>query len=167
MKKVLVVVDMQNDFVTGVLGTPEARSLVDSMVQFVDGFDGEVIFTQDTHFENYLETQEGKRLPVEHCIIDTDGWQIIPELKSLAEIKFKKATFGSIMLGEDLYKRNPDEIHFVGVCTGICVIANAIMAKSFCPEARIVIHKDLCADVTPEAHELALKSLDALQMDIE
>ena len=167
MKKILCVIDMQNDFVTGVLGSQEAQDLVDPIEQFIINFDGDVVYTQDTHFEDYLETQEGKRLPVEHCICESEGWQIIPEFAPLAERKFKKGTFGSVMLGEWLYQQNPDEIHFVGVCTGLCVLSNAVLAKSFCPEARIVVHKDLCACVSPESHQTALKAMETMQMDVE
>ena len=178
MKKLLVVVDMQNDFVTGCLGTQEARAIVLNLVNFVNLFDGDVIYTQDTHYdkkvlydedtnsyiESYMDTQEGKRLPVPHCIDGTDGWKIIPELNP--KWTLKKVTFGSDSLGKIIKEEAYDEVHFVGVCTGICVISNAVIVKAFNPEARIVIHKDLCACVTPESHVIALKAMQTLQMDV-
>ena len=178
MKKLLVVVDMQNDFITGALGTKEAQAIVPGVVEFVKGFDGFVVATQDTHNSDYLDTQEGKRLPVPHCIDGTEGEEIIPELKNLVvdsekwdsrlSQPFRKDTFGSLSLKEwlSMHCQDCEEIHFVGVCTGICVIANAVIAKTALPEARIIIHKDLCACVTQESHERALKSMETLQMDI-
>lgn len=173
MRKLLVVVDMQHDFIDGALGTEEAKKIVPGVKEFIDNFDGEIIYTVDTHKENYLDTQEGKRLPVKHCIKDTEGWKLEESIDRKEEEHFIKYTFGSDQLfykiaqtvedpTADLY----DEIHFVGLCTGICVIANAILAKTADPEARIVIHKDLCACVTPESHETALKAMELLQMDI-
>lgn len=176
MESCLVVVDMQNDFVTGVLGTEEARAIVPKVVDFVASFKGDVLYTQDTHYDkrtlwdkdtstyvgSYSETQEGKKLPVPHCIEGTNGWQVIPQLNP--EHIIKKCSFGSLNIGDIL--KNYDEIHFIGVCTGICVISNAVIAKAANPEARIIIHKDLCACVTPESHETAIKAMELLQMDI-
>ena len=181
MKKLLVVVDMQNDFITGPLGTKEACDIVPKVANFIEDFDGKVVYTKDTHGKDYLKTQEGERLPVEHCIEGTSGNDVVSKLvakqfwrknedREDEEIKvFNKNTFGSIELGEflkDMSANGLKEVHFVGVCTGICVISNAVIAKTFCPEVRIVIHKDLCACVTPESHERALKSMETLQMDI-
>lgn len=180
MKKLLVVVDMQNDFVTGSLGTEEAQALIKPMSEFIKNFDGDVTSTQDTHYENYLETQEGELLPVKHCIEFTEGWEIVPEIRQAMIEKresiegeqiipnFEKHTFGALWFGNELKYKWFDykEIHFVGVCTGICVISNAVIAKSALPEAKIVIHKDLCACVSPESHERALESMKTLQMDI-
>lgn len=164
-RKLLVVVDMQNDFVTGVLGTREAKAMVEPLVKFVKSFDGDVVYTQDTHYDDYLETQEGQRLPVPHCIKDTKGWEIIPELDP--HWILHKQGFGALKLAVIASDDVPyEEIHFVGVCTGICVIANAVIAKSFAPESRIVIHKDLCACITPESHRNALAAMKTLQMDI-
>lgn len=164
--KLLVVVDMQYDFVFGKLGTQEAFEIILPLQKFIESFDGDVVYTQDTHDDNYLNTQEGKRLPVPHCIRGTKGHDIIPELNPVWRIE--KNTFGSVALFDILSSDNSPykEIHFAGVCTGICVIANAVIAKTAMPEVRIVIHKDLCVCVTPESHEIALKAMQTLQMDI-
>lgn len=175
MKKLLVVVDMQNDFVTGVLGTKEAQEIVPAVTKFIKEFDGFVVVTQDTHYSDYMDTQEGANLPVPHCIKDTNGWEIIPEIKNLVvdpegnnrlTHTFEKETFGAEQFQSWLGMkcRDCEEIHFVGVCTGICVISNAVLAKTVLPEAKIFIHKDLCACVTPESHERALESMKTLQM---
>ena len=168
MKKCLVVVDMQNDFVTGALGSGQAQLLLKPMKSFIDSFDGTVVYTQDTHHEDYMETQEGKRLPVVHCVENRPGWDIVPELGGNVNKQiFKKPTFGSLVLGGFLKDNAFDEVHFVGVCTGICVISNAVIAKANLPQARIVIHADLCACVSDESHETALAAMSLLQMDIE
>ena len=146
MKKLLVVVDMQNDFVTGCLGTPEARAIVPALTEYVKNFDGEVIFTKDTHEKNYLETQEGKYLPVTHCIRGTAGWGIITELKPYVGNDFYcKKTFGSVELANKIKSGNYDEVQFCGVCTGICVISNALMAKAFSIHDKTVV-VDVIAD---------------------
>ena len=167
MGKLLVVVDMQNDFVTGVLGTDAAIAIVRKIESYALHFDGDVIATMDTHFEDYLNTQEGHRLPVEHCIKDTEGWELDVDL---LDIPFKhhieKDTFGSIELGELIANGDYEEVEFCGVCTDICVISNALLVKAFAPEVQIKVLKDLCAGVTPESHETALKAMQACQIDI-
>ncbi len=180
MSKVLVVVDMQNDFITGPLGTKEAQAIVDPIYNFIKEFskdkDSSIIFTQDTHYKdsddkvNYEDSQEGKKLPIEHCIYGTDGWNINDKLldfnySKIIE-KIEKETFGSTALGKFCLKAGYPEIHFVGVCTDICVISNALLVKAFDPEAKIIVHKDLCAGVTPESHEIALKAMEACQIEI-
>ena len=164
VNKLLVVVDMQNDFVTGVLGTKETQAIVEPMKKFIDSFDGDVLYTQDTHFQEYLSTQEGKKLPVPHCIKNTEGWQIVSQFNP--EWVIAKNTFGSMVLANIIQDAGYNEIHFVGVCTGICVISNAVIAKAIDPEVQVIIHKDLCACVTPQSHEAALKQMELLQMDI-
>ena len=167
MEKLLVVVDMQNDFVYGALGNISAQSIVRPLVQYISNFDGDVVYTQDTHQENYLETQEGRKLPVTHCVKDTDGWKLIDELENINFIKgFEKPTFGSLDLQDFLKSSEYKEIHFVGVCTGICVISNAVIAKATLPEAKIVIHKGLCACVNDATHDTALKAMELLQMEV-
>ena len=168
MKKILVVVDMQNDFVTGCLGTKEAQAIVPEMVKYVENFDGTVVFTKDTHQENYADTQEGKKLPVPHCIKNTEGWEIVPELKKIADqcMVFEKPTFGSRTLAEYLAKENPDEVEFIGVCTGICVLSNATLLKAFAPEIPIKVNAKLCACVTPGTHETALAAMQTCQIEI-
>jgi len=172
MKKVLIVVDMQKDFVDGALGTKEAIAIVDAVVEKVKNFDGEVIFTRDTHFENYMETQEGANLPVVHCVKDTDGWEIIPELKVLCEEMgckcYDKPTFGSTALAEDLKKMYDaaelEAVELVGICTDICVVSNALLIKAFMPELSVSLDAACCAGVTPEKHEAALETMRSCQI---
>lgn len=172
MKKVLIVVDMQKDFVNGSLGTKEAVAIVDAVVEKVKNFDGEVIFTRDTHFENYMDTQEGKNLPVVHCVKDTEGWQIIPELKVLCEEKgckcYDKPTFGSRELAEDLKNMYDvgelESVELIGICTDICVVSNALMIKAFMPELPVALDSACCAGVTPEKHEAALETMRSCQI---
>jgi len=168
MKRWLVVVDMQNDFVTGCLGTKEAQAIVPELVKYVEDFDGKVVFTQDTHAENYMETQEGKKLPVPHCIKGTDGWKLIPELQRLAEGKqiFEKPTFGSKELAQAIAEDGPEEVVLCGVCTGICVLNNATLVKAFAPEIPVKVVGNLCACVTPDTHKTALAAMQTCQIDV-
>lgn len=169
--KYLIVVDMQKDFVDGALGTKEAVAIVPAVKKRIEkALDaGEtVIFTRDTHEENYLETQEGKNLPVKHCIRGTEGWEIIPELKQYAKNVFDKPTFGSRELGEYLAnENNAEEITVIGLCTDICVISNALLIKAFLPEVPIFVEKECCAGVTPESHENALKAMQSCQIMVK
>lgn len=177
---VLIVVDMQNDFVTGALGSPEAVEIVPRVVQRVqEGVEkGEtVLFTRDTHGADYAGTQEGRKLPVAHCIKGSEGWEIIPQLRPYAPHPIDKPTFGSQALGalllardEDLRKQGKpgvEKVTFLGVCTDICVISNALLVKAFLPEAEIVVEADCCAGVTPESHRTALETMKACQITVE
>jgi len=172
MKKILIVVDMQKDFVDGALGTKEAVAIVDAVVEKVKNFDGEVIFTRDTHFENYMETQEGKNLPVVHCVKNTDGWQIIPKLDVLCKEMgckcYDKPTFGSTELAEDLKKAYAageiESVELIGLCTDICVVSNALMIKAFMPELPVALDSACCAGVTPAKHEAALETMRSCQI---
>ena len=159
MQKVLVVVDMQNDFIDGALGTKEAVAIVPGVKEKIENFDGVVLFTRDTHETYYLDTQEGQKLPVPHCIRDTEGWPI------------DKETFGSTDLAGELVAMNEDNeiesITFVGLCTDICVISNALLAKASLPEVPIIVDAKCCAGVTPESHENALKAMEACQIQID
>lgn len=171
MKKLLIVVDMQNDFVTGCLGTKEAREITPVIAKYVRNFDGEVIFTRDTHNEDYMETQEGKKLPVLHCLEETDGWQIVPQLQKFSADEnrcriFDKPTFGSTRLAQFVSENAPEEVQLVGVCTGICVLSNAVLIKAFAPEIPVKVIADLCACVTPDSHETALKAMETCQIEI-
>ena len=171
MKKLLIVVDMQNDFVTGCLGTKEAVEITPAIAKYVQDFDGEVIFTRDTHKENYLETQEGKKLPVLHCLEGSDGWQIVPQLRGFPADEsrcrfFDKPTFGSAQLAQFVSENAPEEVQLVGVCTGICVLSNAVLIKAFAPEIPVKVIANLCACVTPESHETALKAMETCQIEI-
>ena len=168
MQEILVVVDMQNDFVTGPLGTPEARTILPKVAEKVKNFPGRVLFTRDTHEENYLESREGKALPVPHCIRGSRGWEICPELETLRkEEPVDKPTFGSTGLGEvlraaDQYGEKIGKITLVGVCTDICVISNALLLRAFLPEAEIAVDAACCAGVTPESHQTALRAMKSL-----
>ena len=173
MQEILVVVDMQNDFVTGPLGTPEARTILPKVAEKVKNFPGRVLFTRDTHEENYLESREGRALPVPHCIRGSRGWEICPELETLRkEEPVDKPTFGSTGLGEvlraaDQYGEKIGRITLVGVCTDICVISNALLLRAFLPEAEIAVDAACCAGVTPESHQTALRAMKACQIAIE
>ena len=169
--KVLVVVDMQNDFIDGALGTKEAVSIVPNVKKKIEEFNGEVFFTRDTHKENYLETQEGKNLPVKHCIKNTIGWEISPELTPLITNEpINKPTFPSKKLAKKLAKLNEEEpiesIELVGVCTDICVISNALTIKAFLPEVPLCVDSKCCAGVTPESHERALEAMKVCQIAV-
>ena len=166
--KLLVVVDMQNDFVTGSLANKDAEAIIDRMVDFVKDYEGEVVFTKDTHQEDYLDTQEGKKLPVVHCIEGTEGWEIVDKLQPFAKDAkiFLKNTFGDTGLGQYIAELGYDRVDFVGVCTGICVISNAMLAKAFSPQTPIYVHADLCACVTKESHETALNAMKCCQIDV-
>lgn len=166
--KYLVVVDMQNDFIDGALGSKEAVAIVPYVKELIKSFDGKVLFTRDTHFENYMDTQEGKNLPVPHCIKDTDGWQIRPELDELRKTEaIDKITFGSKELVE-LLKEEADieSITFVGLCTDICVISNVMLVKAFYPEIPLFVDAKGCAGVTPESHNIALDAMKMCQVKI-
>ena len=166
--KILVVVDMQNDFIDGALGTPEAASIVPYVREVIESFDGKVLFTRDTHFADYMDTQEGKNLPVPHCIKDTDGWRIRRELDALRKTPaIDKITFGSKDL-VDILKGEPsiESITFVGLCTYICVISNVMLTKAFFPEIPLIVDAKACAGVTPESHQNALAAMKMCQVRI-
>lgn len=169
--KLLIVVDMQTDFVDGALGTPEAQAIVENVVKKVSEekeAGTEIIFTMDTHETNYLETMEGKNLPVEHCIRETEGWQLIPELRSLAEgcKIIQKPTFGSTELVHIVTRGNYDEIELIGLCTDICVISNTLLVKASVPETPISVIASCCAGVTPQSHTNALEAMKMCQIMI-
>ena len=162
MQDFLIVVDMQNDFVTGALGTKEAVSIVENVKNKIDSFQGAVIFTRDTHGANYMDTQEGKNLPVAHCIRDTWGWQIVDALDGCQkEVIFDKPTFGSLDLAQYLTAQDVGSVTLIGICTDICVISNAMLIKAALPEVDITVDASCCAGVTPESH---VRALDAMKM---
>ena len=171
MQDILVVVDMQNDFIDGALGTKEAVGIVPLVKDKITNFSGKVFFTRDTHQDNYLSTQEGRNLPVSHCIKETEGWQIRHELDELRQTEaIDKPSFGSVELGQLLVDENAKEsinsITFVGLCTDICVISNAMLTKAFLPEVQIIIDSKCCAGVTPESHATALSAMKACQIKV-
>ena len=170
---ILVVVDMQNDFINGSLGTPEAEDIVGKVADLISGYDRDNVYvTRDTHQEDYLQTQEGRKLPVEHCIEGSYGWQIHPDIAVMlgsAEI-VDKPTFGSTDLANMITDRvtggGPAVITLAGLCTDICVVSNALLLKAFLPETPIRVVRDCCAGVTPEAHEAALATMASCQIEI-
>lgn len=189
--KIIVIVDMQYDFIDGSLGSAEAQAIVPIMVARLKEYEGEqplVIFTKDTHGKNYLETQEGKYLPVEHCMKTagaSNGWCIHKDIASLVDYgnflkladnnsRIEKSTFGSVNLAQQLkemceYKSDDEwieEIIFMGVCTDICVISNALLAKAYCPEVKITVDSSCCAGVTPEKHAAALETMRSCQINV-
>lgn len=174
--EILVVVDMQKDFIDGSLGTKEAVAIVPDVVEKIRKFDGKVIATRDTHAENYLESAEGKHLPVVHCVKDTSGWQINGDvaeaLRSKAEFMvIDKPTFGSVELGEYVKQLNDtvepvEKITLVGLCTDICVISNALLLKAYLPEVPIEVDISCCAGVTPQSHEQAAEAMKMCQIEI-
>ncbi len=171
MQDVLIVVDMQNDFIDGALGTAEAVEIVPKVKEKIERFTGAVLFTRDTHSPEYMQTQEGKNLPVPHCIKGTDGWQIRPELDALRKTDpIDKETFGSAELGRMLSLMNEEEpigsITLIGLCTDICVISNAMIAKAFLPEVPIIVDAECCAGVTPDTHSNALAAMECCQIKI-
>lgn len=169
MKELLVVVDMQNDFVTGALNNAAALEIIDGIkaeILAAKKRGAAVVFTRDTHGNDYLKTREGRLLPVVHCIKGTHGHEIIDELKPLAEHVIDKCGFGSVALAEFAAREKFDAVNFVGVCTDICVISNVFTVKSYLPEAELTVISDLCAGVTEESHKTALAAMRAAQINI-
>lgn len=172
MQNILVVVDMQNDFIDAALGTAEAVAIVPAVAEKIRGFSGQVIFTRDTHEADYLSTQEGRLLPVEHCLRSSAGWEIRKELAGLCPeaTVIDKPSFGSVTLGEYLREENEREsigcITLVGLCTDICVISNALLLKAFLPETEIVVDAACCAGVTPQSHATALSAMKSCQIRV-
>ena len=166
--KILVVVDMQRDFIGGALGTPEAVKIVPYVKNLIENFDGKVFFTRDTHFANYMDTQEGKNLPVPHCIQNTPGWEIHPELDALRKTPaIDKVTFGASALPQILAREaDIQSITFVGLCTDICVISNVMLTKAFFPEIPLIVDARACAGVTPESHKNALAAMKMCQVTV-
>ncbi|WP_298650131.1 cysteine hydrolase family protein [uncultured Granulicatella sp.] len=171
--KVLIVVDMQNDFVDGVLGSKEAISMIDTAVESITSFDGKVFYTQDTHGEDYLETEEGRHLPVVHCIKGSEGWKIHPKIEKALLLKdatgIEKSTFGSEKLMGIIEKEVPDveSITLIGICTDICVISNAMLAKAHFQNTPVTVISSACAGVTPESHENALEAMKMCHIEIQ
>jgi len=175
---ILVVIDMQNDFIDGALGTKEAVTIIPNVIRKIENFTGEIFVTKDTHQDEYLNTSEGKKLPVIHCIKDTKGWELNGEIeKALSdrEVKvFQKPTFGSVELAEYIKEladsKNIDasemKIELIGVCTDICVISNSLLLKAYFPEANIIVDSDCCAGVIPDTHNNALEAMKMCQIEV-
>lgn len=174
-RKILIVVDMQNDFITGALGSAEAQAIVPNVVEKVKKFEGDIYFTRDTHFDNYINTLEGKKLPVPHCIKDTEGWSIIKELNDYAcnrteSVTCKriidKYTFGYSEWVMHFAACEEKEFELCGVCTDICVISNALALRMLYPDAKITVDASCCAGVTPEKHAAALEVMKSCQIEV-
>lgn len=174
MQKILVVIDMQNDFIDGALGTEEAQKIVENVVKKIERHEkGGIFATRDTHGENYLETAEGRHLPVPHCIKGTRGWELRQEIAEQLSGKgaevIDKPTFGSEILAQRLYElaeKEETEIELVGLCTDICVVSNALLLKAKLPEVTIRVDASCCAGVTPESHEAALLTMKMCQIEV-
>ena len=174
MKKILIVVDMQNDFITGTLGTEDAQSIVDNAVNIIENFDGDIFATYDTHFEDYPDTLEGRNLPVTHCVKDTQGWELDARIQEAVSKKgyerVEKVTFGSVDLPEIISERydvSDIEIEIFGLCTDICVVSNALMLKANFPETKITLWEKACAGVTKETHNAAIATMKMCQIDVK
>ncbi|QNM06294.1 cysteine hydrolase family protein [Qiania dongpingensis] len=175
MSRALIVVDMQKDFIEGALGTKEAKVIVPRVKEKIRGFDGIVLATMDTHGTDYKNTQEGRKLPVAHCIKGSGGWELEPEIDLLLKEKqariFEKSSFGSVELAQYLAEINEkeplEEIELVGLCTDICVISNAMLIKAFLPEVPVLADSGCCAGVTPESHINALEAMKMCQITVE
>ena len=163
LKRLLVVVDMQRDFIDGAMGSDAAQAIVPRVEALVAEAE-EVVYTQDTHGADYAETREGRLLPVPHCIRGTAGWEILPSLFRAGARIFAKQTFGSVPLAE--YAKGYDEIVLCGVCTDICVVSNALLIRAFAPEANVRVVASACAGTSPAAHEAALLVLRSCQVEI-
>lgn len=169
MKKLLIVVDMQNDFVTGSLGTEEAKKIIPNVKTRIEravkeGWD--IWFTKDTHEEDYLKTQEGTKLPVEHCIRGTKGWEIIDDLKEYVKHVIEKPSFGSVKLADGVKENTYEEVELIGLCTDICVVSNALLIKALSPELPIAVSEQCCAGVTVDTHEAAIRTMQMCQIEI-
>ena len=172
MRKILIVIDMQNDFIDAALGTKEAVSIVEAVKEKIRSYPAENVYaTMDTHGENYMDTQEGKYLPVPHCIRGTEGWKIRPDIEDLlkgAKI-YEKPTFGSVKMAADLKalsEKEEIELELIGLCTDICVASNALLLKAVMPEVKISVDPVCCAGVTPEKHEAALETMRSCQIQV-
>lgn len=173
MRRILLVVDMQNDFISGALGTPEAEAIVDRVAEEIGKYPvSDVIATRDTHGEDYLETQEGRNLPVIHCVKGTPGWDLHPKIAAALRgaVVLDKTAFASRELAEklsDLAEQEELEITLTGLCTDICVVSNALLIKAFLPETSLRVLADCCAGVTPESHRAALDTMRMCQIQIQ
>lgn len=169
MSKYLIVVDVQKDFVDGALGTPEAQAIIPRVKEKIAecrANGGKIIFTRDTHQKNYLETNEGKHLPVEHCIEGTDGWQIYEGLTESDSVILNKPTFGYLGWIKYIEDSADLEIELIGLCTDICVASNALILKATFPEAVVSVDSTACAGVTPASHEASLNTMRMCQVEV-
>lgn len=170
--KTLIVVDMQNDFITGSLANPDAQAIIPDMVEYIKNFDGQIIFTRDTHYPDYMRTQEGKNLPIMHCQYGSEGWDIQDDLfeavrgRNIEWSVVDKNSFGDTYELEDEIDAYTDEIYLCGTCTDICVISVALNLKARYPEIKMYCIADLCAGLTPEKHAAALEVMRSCQIEV-
>jgi nicotinamidase-related amidase len=170
MQEVLIVIDMQKDFLTGELANPLAETVTKNVREKIQSYRAqgkEVIFTRDTHGDDYMNTQEGKNLPVPHCIKGTDGWELVEGLAKDTDKIFNKPTFGSIELAQYVKEKKFSSVELVGVCTDICVVSNALLIKAHCPEISVSVDGACCAGVTKESHDAALKTMSFCQVLVQ
>lgn len=173
-KNLLIVVDMQNDFIDGSLGTPEAKVILPRAIDKAKYFNGDVWLTQDTHYEDYLQTQEGENLPVVHCVEGSEGWKLHPQIDAIRRSRnstvFKKNTFASEDLADAVFQDyqagKVASVTLIGLCTDICVVSNALLLKAKIPELRIYIDEKCCAGVTPQKHNAAIETMRSCQIEI-
>lgn len=167
MKRALIIIDMQKDFVDGTLANPSAKAIVEPIVKYTGAFEGDIFATRDTHGQNYLETSEGKRLPVVHCVHGTPGWEIVPEILAALNKKnaklVDKPTFGYLAWD---FLASYDEVTLVGTCTDICVVSNALILKAKFPDLTLKVKAELCAGTTKENHDAALAVMQCCQVEI-
>lgn len=167
MKKLLVLVDFQNDFIDGSLGTPEAQGIVPAVLAKIASYPENCrLATMDTHFSDYLQTQEGKNLPVVHCRKNTPGWELHEDVPEGFARIFEKSTFGSEELARYIQDEDVDEVELIGICTDICVVSNALLIKAADPEVKLTVDSSCCAGTTPAAHEAALETLRSCQVHV-
>lgn len=170
MKRLLAVIDMQNDFIDGALGTAEAIAIVPAAAEYIRAFDGDVLYTQDTHGEDYPDTKEGKSIPVPHCIRNTPGWEIREEILAAGAGKtvacLEKSDFGTMALPDLIARKGYDSVELIGLCTDICVISNAFCVRGALPDVAVSVAAHCCAGVTPESHANALKAMQACLIEI-
>ena len=170
--KALIVVDMQNDFVDGVIGSKEAVAIIDRAVEVIENFDGKVFYTLDTHGEDYLQTEEGRHLPVVHCVRESKGWELNPQIQKALEKRhakgIEKPTFGSEKLMTLIQKEISDieSITLIGICTDICVISNAMLAKAHFVNVPVSVVASACAGVTPASHDNALSAMKMCHIEV-
>lgn len=174
MKKILVVVDMQNDFIDGALGTKEAVGIVDAAAKKIRDFEGEIFVTLDTHSHDYLNTAEGRKLPAPHCVRMTNGWllneTILDALSAKEYTLIEKNTFGSVRLAEKICRLETKEglsVEFIGLCTDICVVSNVLLVKAYVPEAEVLVDARCCAGVTLKTHKAAIETMKMCQIDVK
>ena len=173
MKHILVIVDMQRDFVDGALGSAEAVAIVPAVVEKIRSFDGDIFVTLDTHFDDYLKTAEGRKLPVPHCICGTDGWLLDARVREALDGReytvVEKNTFGSVdlpVLIDETAGGDDFDISIIGLCTDICVISNALLIKAFCQNVPVYVDASCCAGVSPESHDTAIKAMETCQIHV-